>query len=73
LQSDVIFADPPYDFELEQFLKIVDLVFTNNILHKDGVLIIEILSTPTYQNIKTIVTINVMVEMCLVFLKTSTL
>jgi len=41
LQSDVIFADPPYDFETEQFLKIVDLVFTNNILHKDGVLIIE--------------------------------
>ena len=41
LQSDVMFSVSPYDFETEQFLKIVDLVFTNNILHKDGVLIIE--------------------------------
>jgi 16S rRNA (guanine(966)-N(2))-methyltransferase RsmD len=41
LQSDVIFADPPYDFETAQFLKIVDLVFTNKILNEDGVLIVE--------------------------------
>ena len=38
---DVIFADPPYDFETAQFLKIVDLVFTNKILNEDGVLIVE--------------------------------
>ena len=38
---DLIFADPPYDFEEEQFLKIVDLVFSQNILKEEGVLIIE--------------------------------
>ncbi|WP_405607640.1 RsmD family RNA methyltransferase [Polaribacter sp. Asnod1-A03] len=41
LQTDVIFADPPYDFEEEQFLKIVDLVFSKNILMEEGVLIVE--------------------------------
>lgn len=38
---DVIFADPPYEFELEKFEKIVDLVFENNLLTKDGILIVE--------------------------------
>ena len=41
LQTDVIFADPPYNFEEAQFLKIVDLVFERNLLLEDGVLIIE--------------------------------
>lgn len=41
LQTDVIFADPPYDFEAEQFSKIVDIVFTKKLLNIDGVLIIE--------------------------------
>ncbi|WP_036819495.1 RsmD family RNA methyltransferase [Polaribacter sp. Hel1_85] len=41
LQADVIFADPPYDFEAEQFLKIVDLVFSRNLLNEEGVLIVE--------------------------------
>jgi 16S rRNA (guanine(966)-N(2))-methyltransferase RsmD len=41
LQADVIFADPPYDFEAEQFLKIVDLVFTRNLLKEEGILIVE--------------------------------
>lgn len=41
LSADVIFADPPYDFETEQFLKIVDLVFENNLLDEDGILIVE--------------------------------
>lgn len=38
---DVIFADPPYDFETEKFEKIVNLVFNNNLLSDEGVLIIE--------------------------------
>tara|TARA_Y100000385_G_scaffold269695_1_gene307970 strand:+ start:739 stop:1275 length:537 start_codon:yes stop_codon:yes gene_type:complete len=37
----IIFADPPYDLELEQFLKLVELVFRNELLESDGVLIIE--------------------------------
>ncbi len=41
VKSDVIFADPPYDFEKDQFLKIADLVFENNLLNEEGVLIIE--------------------------------
>lgn len=41
LQADIIFADPPYDFETEKFLEIVDTVFEKNVLKEDGVLIIE--------------------------------
>ncbi|OSY89395.1 methyltransferase [Tenacibaculum holothuriorum] len=41
LKTDVIFADPPYDFEESQFLKIVDLVFERNLLNDDGLLIVE--------------------------------
>lgn len=41
LKADVIFADPPYDFEEAQFLKIVDLVFERTILNEEGVLIVE--------------------------------
>ena len=38
---DVIFADPPYDFTLERFRDIVSLVFENEWLAEDGLLIIE--------------------------------
>ena len=38
---DIIFADPPYELELEKFLKLVELVFQNELLETDGVLIIE--------------------------------
>ena len=38
---DVIFVDPPYDFELEKFEKIVNLIFENNLLNKNGLLIVE--------------------------------
>ena len=41
LKADVIFADPPYDFETEQFLKIVQLVFERETLNEGGLLIIE--------------------------------
>ncbi|HEA30009.1 MAG TPA: 16S rRNA (guanine(966)-N(2))-methyltransferase RsmD [Leeuwenhoekiella sp.] len=38
---DVIFADPPYDFEESRFEDIVNLVFENNGLNTDGMLVIE--------------------------------
>lgn len=38
---DVIFADPPYDFEKEKFEEIATLVFSNNLLNENGMLIIE--------------------------------
>ncbi|WP_055445018.1 16S rRNA (guanine(966)-N(2))-methyltransferase RsmD [Lacinutrix himadriensis] len=37
----IIFADPPYDFPVEKFSKIPELIFQNNLLEEDGVLIIE--------------------------------
>lgn len=40
-QSTIIFADPPYAFTLEQFSKIPDLIFKNNLLEDEGLLIIE--------------------------------
>jgi 16S rRNA (guanine(966)-N(2))-methyltransferase RsmD len=41
MQADIIFADPPYDFEVEKFLEIADTVFAKNLLKEEGVLIIE--------------------------------
>ncbi|MCX7987623.1 MAG: 16S rRNA (guanine(966)-N(2))-methyltransferase RsmD [Bacteroidales bacterium] len=38
-QYDIIFADPPY--ELEGILKIPDLIFENNLVKPNGMLIIE--------------------------------
>ena len=38
---DVIFVDPPYDFELEKFEKIVNQVFDNKLLNNNGLLIVE--------------------------------
>jgi len=39
--STIIFADPPYEIDLEQFLRIVELVFENELLDSGGVLIVE--------------------------------
>ncbi|TCP24354.1 16S rRNA (guanine(966)-N(2))-methyltransferase RsmD [Tenacibaculum skagerrakense] len=41
VKTDIIFADPPYDFEDSKFLKIADLVFENELLNEEGILIIE--------------------------------
>lgn len=37
----IIFADPPYNFTIEQFSKIPELVFKKNLLEKEGLLILE--------------------------------
>ncbi len=37
----IIFADPPYGFSAEEFLKIPELVFKNELLESDGLLIVE--------------------------------
>lgn len=39
IEYDVVFADPPYDFE--DYKKLVETVFLKNLLSKEGVLIIE--------------------------------
>jgi len=41
LQADVIFADPPYNFEADKFLEIANLVFEKELLTDEGLLIIE--------------------------------
>jgi len=41
VKADIIFADPPYDFEDEKFAKIAELVFQHHMLHENGQLIIE--------------------------------
>ena len=41
LQSDIVFADPPYDFSKEDFSKIASSVFEKQLLKEDGLLIIE--------------------------------
>jgi len=38
---DIIFADPPYNFESEQFFSIADAVIKNEMLNDEGCLIIE--------------------------------
>ncbi|WP_298504604.1 RsmD family RNA methyltransferase [uncultured Maribacter sp.] len=40
-KSTIIFADPPYDLSIEDFTKIPEMVFSNELLLNDGVLIIE--------------------------------
>lgn len=40
-KSTIIFADPPYEFSLDEFSKIPELVFKSNLLEEDGVLIVE--------------------------------
>ena len=38
---DLIFADPPYAFEVEQFEEMVTKIAANNLLNPDGIFIIE--------------------------------
>ncbi|WP_417886275.1 RsmD family RNA methyltransferase [Zunongwangia sp.] len=41
ITADIIFADPPYGFSTEDFLKIATLVFEKELLTENGTLIIE--------------------------------
>lgn len=38
---NIVFADPPYDFSDEDFAKIPQLVFQNDFLLEDGILVVE--------------------------------
>ncbi|WP_179344789.1 16S rRNA (guanine(966)-N(2))-methyltransferase RsmD [Winogradskyella ursingii] len=38
---DIIFADPPYNFDLQEFSKIPEIVFQNELLADEGLLIVE--------------------------------
>ena len=41
LQFDLIFADPPYDMDVELQKKIIDLIFERKLLNEDGIFILE--------------------------------
>lgn len=49
---DIIFADAPYEFELELFEKIVALVFENKLLTEEGILVIEHSKQTDFKNHK---------------------
>ena len=38
---DIIFLDPPYDFVVNEYLKIINEIFSKNLLNIEGSLIIE--------------------------------
>ena len=40
-KHSIIFADPPYDFDVEAFSKIPELIFKNELLEDEGVLVVE--------------------------------
>ena len=40
-KTDVIFADPPYNFDVPSLLSLVSITFERELLEEDGVLIIE--------------------------------
>jgi len=40
-QFSLVFADPPYNFEVQQLSDIVTKIFENNLLKEEGLLIIE--------------------------------
>jgi 16S rRNA G966 N2-methylase RsmD len=40
-KATIIFADPPYAFTDEQFARIPELIFKNDLLEKDGMFILE--------------------------------
>ena len=47
---DIVFADPPYSFNLDNYLNIIDLIKKNEILKEEGQLIIEHRSNISFIN-----------------------
>lgn len=41
VKADIIFADPPYDFDVELLTKLVNITFDKDLLMEEGALIIE--------------------------------
>ena len=41
MDFDIIFADPPYNFDRQSYFKIVNIIFEKNRLKKNGLLILE--------------------------------
>ena len=41
LQFDLIFADPPYNLDEEDFKRLVELIYNNGFLKEEGMLVVE--------------------------------
>ncbi len=41
IKYDIIFADPPYQYTVEEYIDLIDSIFDLNILNKEGLLVIE--------------------------------
>ena len=41
LKFDIIFADPPYDFEIVKYKDLISIISYNKILKKEGIIVIE--------------------------------
>lgn len=52
LTYDIIFADPPYNFEYHNYEKIILLIIEKKVLNKQGLIIIEHSKIISLQNIK---------------------
>ncbi len=58
INADIIFADPPYNFDVDSLQKIVTLTFERGLLKENGALIIEhskridLSSAPNFQEIR---------------------
>ena len=52
LQANIIFADPPYNFTYGDFAKIPELIFQNNLLLEEGLLIVEHSKHTNLSNLK---------------------
>ncbi|UYW02207.1 16S rRNA (guanine(966)-N(2))-methyltransferase RsmD [Flavobacterium agricola] len=49
---DIIFVDPPYDFSDETFKQIIDLIFENELLDEEGMLVVEHSKHTNLENIE---------------------
>ncbi len=52
LQANIIFADPPYNITYGDFAKIPELIFQNNLLLEEGLLIVEHSKHTNLSNLK---------------------
>jgi len=52
IKADIIFADPPYNFSEDQFSAIYTQVFANDMLHENGLLIVEHSKNTDFSNTK---------------------
>ena len=66
---DIIFADPPYNFEYLKYEKIILLVIEKKILNSDGLLIIEHSKKTNLQNIKNYIETRKYGDCCFSFFK----